>query len=84
MEDLKLTADNVSDSWVMVLLKDKYLNSLTQATKMLNADKIVSDLEESAKGEKSACKNGLANSTESKLFTFNKLYRFKPIWAREI
>ena len=66
-------ADKVSDNWVIVLLNDKYLNTLIQATKTLNADKIDKDLEASAKGEKSACKKGLANSTFKILFTFNRL-----------
>ena len=36
-------------------------------------DKIVRDLEASAKGEKSACRKGFANSTFKMLFTFKRL-----------
>ena len=57
----------------MVLLNDKYLKTLIQATKTLNAERIVSCLDESAKGEKSACRNGLANRAFKRLFTLSKL-----------
>jgi len=32
------TDERVPDNWIMVLLKDKYLNNLIHATKMLNAE----------------------------------------------
>ena len=47
-----LTLDNVSDNWVIVLLKDKYLKTLIHATNTLKADKIVKVLEALAKSKK--------------------------------
>ena len=74
-----LTEDKVSDNCVIVLLNDKYLNTLIQATKTLNADKIVNVLAAFANGEKSACKNGFCNNACNNPDIFNMLYRFNPI-----
>ena len=41
----RLTADKVSDNCVIVLLKDRYLKTFTQATKTLKAARMVRDLD---------------------------------------